>query len=55
MNDTGVAGYVGGGFTDTDVTTVDKFVFPSDTRSTLATGLSLARRAFSAMSDEGVF
>ena len=38
-----VAGYVAGGTTGSDVTTVDKFLFTTDARSTLATGLSAAR------------
>jgi hypothetical protein len=46
MADSGVAGYFGGGGTTAtsgEVTTVDKFAFPSDTRSTLGTGLDLAK------------
>ena len=39
-----VAGYVAGGFTGSNVATVDKFLFTTDARSTLATGLSAARR-----------
>ena len=39
-----VAGYVAGGDTGSNVTTVDKFLFTTDARSTLATGLSAARR-----------
>jgi len=38
----GVAGYVMGGFETAAVTTVDKFAFPSDSRTTLGTGLSAA-------------
>ena len=37
------AGYAAGGITTVGVDTVDKFAFPSDTRSTLGTGLSSAR------------
>jgi hypothetical protein len=43
MADSGVAAYFAGGMPGafpTGVTTVDKFAFPSDTRSTLGTGLS---------------
>jgi len=39
-----VAGYVAGGYTGSNVATVDKFLFTTDARSTLATGLSVARR-----------
>ena len=39
-----VAGYVAGGTTGSVVATVDKFLFTTDARSTLATGLSSARR-----------
>jgi len=38
------AGYVAGGFTSANVTTVDKFAFSDDSRTTLGTGLSTARR-----------
>ena len=38
-----VAGYAAGGSTGSNVTTVDKFLFTTDARSTLATGLSSAR------------
>jgi len=38
-----VAGYVAGGLTGSVVATVDKFLFTTDARSTLATGLSSAR------------
>lgn len=44
----GVAGYFGGG---QFVTVVDKFAFPSDTRTTLATGLSQAPRSSGAMAN----
>jgi hypothetical protein len=50
-----VAGYFGGGRTASVVDTVDKFAFPSDTRSTLGTGLSSARWRLGGMSNEGVF
>jgi hypothetical protein len=50
-----VAGYFGGGNTSSSrVTTVDKFAFPSDTRSSLGTGLSSATDYLSANSDSGV-
>jgi hypothetical protein len=39
-----VAGYVAGGQTTVNVDTVDKFAFTDDSRTTLATGLSSARR-----------
>ena len=39
---TGVAGYLGGG--EFDRTAVDKFAFPSDSRSTLGTGLAVGGR-----------
>ena len=38
-----VAGYAAGGDTGSNVATVDKFLFTTDARSTLATGLSAAR------------
>jgi hypothetical protein len=50
----GVAGYAAGGLATVLVTTVDKFAFPSDTRSTLGTGLSIARRAGAGVSNSGV-
>jgi hypothetical protein len=59
MADSGVAGYFGGGSTGsgftTPVTTVDKFAFPSDTRSTLGTGLANGRTALAGMANEGAF
>jgi hypothetical protein len=48
MADKGVAGYIAGG------TTVDKFAFPSDTRSTLATGLSTSRTSLAGVADSTV-
>jgi hypothetical protein len=39
-----IAGYAAGGITTVNVATVDKFAFSNDARSTLATGLSFARR-----------
>jgi hypothetical protein len=56
MAHSGTAGYIGGGM-DPDVvavTTVDKFAFPSDTRSTLGTGLSAAKVEQAAMASSGV-
>jgi len=50
----GVAGYFGGGFETANVTTVDRFAFPSDTRTTLATGLSSARSQTNGMANSGV-
>jgi hypothetical protein len=58
MADSGVAGYVAGGSTsgnDNNVTTVDKFAFPADTRTTLGTGLSVARSRLGGMANEGAF
>jgi hypothetical protein len=57
MANSGVAGYFGGGgtgFLTGGITTVDKFTFPSDTRSTLGTGLSSARGNVAAMANTGV-
>jgi hypothetical protein len=57
LANSGVAGYVGGGRLSgvtTVVATVDKFAFPSDTRTTLGTGLSLARRSLAAMANSGI-
>jgi hypothetical protein len=50
----GVAGYFGGGFEVAEVATVDKFAFPSDTRSTLGTGLSSAKDDIAGMANSGV-
>jgi hypothetical protein len=53
-----VAGYIGGGETSASaqgITTVEKFAFPSDTRSTLGTGLSNSCKLLAGMSNEGVF
>ena len=47
----GVAGYFGGGINHS---TVDKFAFPSDTRTTLGTGLTTASAGLSGMADSGV-
>jgi hypothetical protein len=58
MADSGVAGYSAGGSTsgnDNNVTTVDKFAFPADTRTTLGTGLSVARSRLGGMANEGAF
>jgi hypothetical protein len=44
FSDPNVAGYAAGGIDSSNFTTVDKFAFPGDTRTTLATGLSSARR-----------
>jgi hypothetical protein len=55
---TGVAGYFAGGERITGggtiFTTVDKFAFPSDTRSTLGTGLSSARANLAGVSNSAV-
>jgi len=58
MADSGVAGYSAGGSTsgnDNAVTTVDKFAFPADTRTTLGTGLSFATNRHGGMANEGDF
>jgi hypothetical protein len=56
LQDTAVAGYQAGGNTSGgNVDTVNKFAFPSDTRSTLGTGLSSSRSGSSAFSNEGAF
>jgi hypothetical protein len=52
MANSGVAGYFGGGTVNSAV--VDKFAFPSDTRTTLGTGLSVGRSALGGMSDSTV-
>ena len=49
-----VAGYVSGGTDGSEVATVDKFAFPSDSRTTLGTGLSSARRQSAGMSNPSV-
>ena len=48
--DTG-AGYFGGGYTAGLVSTVDKFAFSDDSRSTLGTGLSSARYYLAGMAN----
>jgi len=53
MANKAVAGYFGGGFTTTQVATVDKYAFPGDTRTTLGTGLSVARYSLGAFSNSG--
>ena len=49
------AGYFGGGATTgyVGISTVERFSFPSDARTTLGTGLSSARREFAAMANSG--
>jgi hypothetical protein len=58
MANAGVAGYIAGGRTDdagvVRTATVNKFAFPSDTRSTLGTGLSVGRQGAAGMADSGV-
>jgi hypothetical protein len=54
----GIAGYFGGGNDDstgTRLSSVDKFDFTNDSRSTLASGLSVATIWVSGFSNEGVF
>jgi hypothetical protein len=56
--DSGVAGYFAGGWTgaySARTSTVDKFAFPSDTRSTLGTGLSSLSEGVAGFSNEGSF
>ena len=54
MANSGTAGYVGGGYTGSArVTTVDKFAFSDDGRTTLGTGLSAANENLAAMADSG--
>jgi hypothetical protein len=49
------AGYFAGGRTAVaGVTTVNKFKFPDETRTTLATGLSVGRRDLAGMANSGV-
>jgi hypothetical protein len=48
----GVAGYFAGGHTSS--TLIDRFAFPSDTRTSLGTGLSVNRDYFSTASNEVV-
>jgi len=47
------AGYFGGGSTGSLVSTVDKFAFSDDSRSTLGTGLSAATQYLAAMANSG--
>jgi hypothetical protein len=55
MSNNAVAGYLGGGNdAGTFYDTVDKFAFPSDTRTTLGTGLSAVRFGLSAAAKTNV-
>jgi hypothetical protein len=57
MANSGVAGYSGGGIvrpSNANISTVDKFDFPSDTRSSLGSGLSTARRELGAVGNTTV-
>ena len=55
MSDNGTAGYFGGGNDGgTFYATVDKFAFPSDTRTTLGTGLSAVKFALGAFGNQAV-
>lgn len=56
MANSGVAGYFSGGVNSsgTPLSSVNKLTFPSDTASTLATGLSFAPEWNSGMADSGV-
>ena len=50
-----MAGYVAGGFDgSTRISSVDKYSFPSDTRSTLGTGLSGSRGNMPGFADAGI-
>jgi len=49
-----VAGYVAGGRDGSDFATVDKFAFSDDSRTTLATGLSIARKGAAGFFDPTV-
>ena len=54
MANSGVAGYVGGGYgPDRPSAVVDKFALPSDSRSTLGTGLSIGNQELAAMANSG--
>ena len=44
MSNNGTAGYIGGGYTNTQIDTVEKLTTPGESRTTLGTGLSVARR-----------
>jgi len=44
MSNNGTAGYIGGGYTNTMIDTVEKLTTPGESRTTLGTGLSVARR-----------
>jgi hypothetical protein len=58
MANSGVAGFAGGGSVTSNTdrrTTVDKFAFPADTRSTLGTGLSVSRSRLGGFANNGAF
>jgi hypothetical protein len=56
MGNEGVAGYFCGGWTGSDVNTVDKYAFPTETRTTLSgsNGLSDGYNGPGACADDGV-
>ena len=54
MADSGTAGYFGGGYDTTVVSTVDKFAFSDDSRSTLGTGLSAVNYELAAMANGNI-
>jgi len=56
FSNSGTAGYIAGGTNNSGsrVTTVDKFAFPAETRSTLGTGLATAKTVAAGFSDTGV-
>jgi hypothetical protein len=52
----GVAGYIGGGYinaTDTFLSDIDKIAFPADTKSTLSATLSVGRYSHGSMANSG--
>jgi hypothetical protein len=53
MANSGTAGYFHLGYTTDSTTTINKFAFPGDTRSTLGTGLATATFAASGMAHSG--
>jgi len=53
MANSGTAGYFAGGTAASKVSTVDKFAFSDDSRSTLGAGLSAARNDPAGMADSG--
>ena len=56
MENKGTAGYFAGGYTSSGLhlTTVEKFAFPGDTKTTLSTGLSAASAFSASFSDANI-